>query len=712
MSGYHDRLQGTDRLLRIRRIRKAVFAGLFALGILLIFVRLEGEGASLKPFFLPVNGILEVALIMGLTASIIGLFLRNLEIRHALRDNQRFLMAKSSMTRAVRTAAFAIGLAIALLLAITPSLATTLFSDPLQVVSLKPNGSEVVTFTSPDALGLTFVTYATVGVTNGAASVEVKRDNMTASANQTLTTGQRVVLSIEPSMWAEYASWSLVFLNLRNVSTLVTFDLQKGIIPTLFSTVPVLVFLYGATQIGWWLVLRPIRDRTKVTSLRSAAEIDSGERVYDPSAPIPDAPTLARPVPMKSSFVEPPPPAPSTPPPPPVPAPVIQTPAPPMPRPTPRAPIREPETSESLVRKAAALVATGNYEAALVGFVEALRLDGDYVPALQGKARSQERLNQHAEALETYRRILAKDRRNVDSLRAVARLHMEERHWRECLEAVEDLLRLRPNEAAALEMKGDALTNLGRRPEALAAYEAAATVDPSDANLRQKIEEVRVDVPSLLSRALIASANGNYTAALNLFDDILEVEPSNGNALIGKAVAYRRSGKPQEALNCLDLVLGVQPGNSSALLNRGNILSEQGDLEDAFDSFDRLTQLYPNDEEAWAAQGEVLLKMGRDDDAKRAFTEALKLSPGDEGIQRRILELEAAKAEGPDLLEELIHVKGIGRARAKALIDAGFDSPEDFAKATPKSLMAVRGVTRKVAEELLEHFRATMAQVR
>src|SRR5881296_1186250 len=175
MSGYHDRLQGTDRLLRIRRIRKAVFAGLFALGILLIFVRLEGEGASLKPFFLPVNGIIEVALIMGLTASIIGLFLRNLEIHHALRDNQRFLMAKSSMTRALRTAAFAIGLAIALLLAITPSLATTLFSDPLQVVSLRPNGSEVVTFTSPDALGLTFVTYATVGVTNGAASVDVGR---------------------------------------------------------------------------------------------------------------------------------------------------------------------------------------------------------------------------------------------------------------------------------------------------------------------------------------------------------------------------------------------------------------------------------------------------------------------------------------------------------------------------------------------------------
>src|SRR5438128_9796874 len=167
MSGYQDRLQGTDRLLRIRRYRKAVSSVRLARPIVLIFARLEGEGASLKPLFLPVNGILEVALIMGLTTSIVGLFLRNLELRNVLRDNQRFLMAKSSMTRALRTAAFAIGLAVALLLAITPSLATTLFSDPLQVVSLRPNGSEVVTYTSPDALGLTFVTYATVGVTNG-----------------------------------------------------------------------------------------------------------------------------------------------------------------------------------------------------------------------------------------------------------------------------------------------------------------------------------------------------------------------------------------------------------------------------------------------------------------------------------------------------------------------------------------------------------------
>src|SRR5947208_2114205 len=537
MSGYHDRLQGTDRLLRIRRIRKAVFAGLLALTFVLIFARLEGEGASLKPFFLPVNGIIEVALIMGLTASIVGLFLRNLEIHNVLRDNQRFLMAKSSMTRAIRTAAFAIGLAIALLLAITPSLATTLLSDPPQVISLLPNAREVVTFTNPDPLGVTFVTYATVDVTNGAASVTVMRDNVTLATNS-LTATQRVVLEIEPSMWAEYAGWSLVFQNNRqNASTLLRFVLQKGIVPTLFSTVPFLVLLYGATQVGWWVVLRPIRDRTKEISLRSAARIDSGERVYDPSAPMPDAPPLARSEPMTSSFVDPPPPPPS--PPPPVLGPVMRAAKPESPRPAPRAPVREPETADSLVRKAGALVATGTYEAALDGFEETLRLDSTNVPALQGKAACHERLNQRSEALETYRRILAKDRRNLDSLRAIARLHMEDRRWRECLEAVEDLLRVRPNEAAALEMKGDALANLGHRPEALAAYEAAAAVDPGDANLRQKIEEVRVDVPSLLSRALIASASGNYRQALGLVTEEPQMDHGNVNPLLAKDVAYR-----------------------------------------------------------------------------------------------------------------------------------------------------------------------------
>src|SRR5438876_1434607 len=719
MSRYADRIQGTDRLLRIRRIRKAVFAGIIALTLVLIFARLDSEGARIKPLFLPVNGIIELCLIMGFVSAIIGLFLRHLEIKHAPRDGQRYLMAKSSMARAIRTAGFAIGLAVALLLAVTPSLAATLFSDAPQVVQIDPRNREVVTFTSPDPLGVSFVTHATVVVTSGHALVTLTRNGVNVSMAD-LNATQRGTLDVEPRMWAASATWSLIFQNQVGNSTFLTFVLEKGVVPTLFSTVPFLLFLYGVTETSWWIVLRPVRDRTKSASLSVAANLDEDERVYDGTVqatnqgPEPEPEREIAPATVVASNSRPVNPAsapvsiPSTPISPRRAATAPAEPAPPPPRPV----VRQPETPASLAKKAEGLAAAGNYQDALDAYESAIDIDRTYLPALLSRGSCLTRLNRKAEALEVYKGILRNDVRNFAAHRMIVRIYADERRWRECLEAVGELLRLRPNDPAALEMKGDALTNLGRRPEALAAYEEAAALDPKNGNLRQKIEEVRVDVPGLLSRALIASASGNYTQALSLFDDILEVEPSNVNALIGKAVAYRRSGKPQEAVNCLDLVLGVQPNNASALLNRGNILFSEGDLEGALEAFDHLTQLYPNDEEAWAAQGDVLVKMGRDDDALRAYAEALKRSPGDEGIQRHILELQAAKVDDSGIYQELVGIKGIGKARAKALIDAGFKTAEDFAKATAKDLMSVKGITRKLADDLLEHFRASLAEAR
>ena len=712
MSGYYDRIQGTDRLLRIRRIRRVVFAGILALTIFLIVARLGSEGASLKPFFLPLDGIFELSLIMGLATAIVGLYFRHLEIHRVQRDGQRYLMAKSSMVRASRTAVFAIGLAGILLLAVTPSLAARIFSDTPQLVSLPPQSQENVTFTSPDPFGVSFVTHAIVVVTTGFASVTLLRNSENVSTTRNLNAPERVTLDVELMQWEAFASWSLAFQNPSNSTTSLTFVLEKGVVPTFFSTLPILLVMYGGTQIAWWVVLRPIRERTKSSSLVAAPDVDSGERVFDGTTPSANPGRGVREDSMAfNPAANPPLPSASTPPPDPVRAPA-QAPRAETPTPPPRAPVRQPDTAEGLAAKADALVATGTFDAALAAYDDALRLDPRYLPALEGRAACIARLNRKGEAIEAYRRILSRDPRNVAALRSIARLHVEERRWRECLEAVDDALRLRPNESVALELKGDALTNLGRRPEALAAYEAAAAVDPANETLRQKIEEVRVDVPSLLSRALIGSASGNYAQALSLFDDILEVDESNVNALIGKAVAYRRSGKPMEAVNCLDLALGVQPNNASAILNRGNILLEEGDLEGALDAFDRLTELYPNDEEAWAAQGDVLVKMGRDDDALRAYTEAQKLSPGDEGIRLHILELEAAKTVQSDIFQELFTIKGIGKVRAQSLIDAGFKTEADFAKANLKDLMVVRGITRKIAEELKDHFRSSLAEAR
>src|SRR2546425_2099127 len=378
MHGYQEGIQGADRVLRIRRMRKVVFAGLLALTVVLIAARLGGEGASLKPFFLPVNGILEVSLIMGLVASIIGLSLRYLEIRNAGRDNQRFLMAKSSMTRAVRTAGFAVGVAVALLLAITPIVAASLFSDPLQVVRVNASSTEVVSFTSPDPLGLTFVTQAVVSATAGNFSVAVVRNNVTLYT-KLLNGPNSIALDIEPTMWAAYANWSIVFRNRDPFLGYVRFVLQKGVVPTLFSTVPFLVFLYAGAQVGWWVLLRPIRERTRESSRHAVRELEAGERFYDPSMSATDGAPMDTPEVTRKSFTSPPPPPPvrPEPPPPPSPAPLARAvkPEPPKPAPAPRPVAREPETADSLVKTAGGVVASGTYEGPHATLVNALRVE-------------------------------------------------------------------------------------------------------------------------------------------------------------------------------------------------------------------------------------------------------------------------------------------------------------------------------------------------
>ena len=685
-------------------MRQIVLIVLVGLTSLLLFIRLANSGASLRPFFLPLAGVLEIGLIMGLVGMGIGLYFKNLEIQRTIRDSQKYLVARQSMNRAATTAVVCALLATLLFLPFTATAMSSFLTEPPRFVNLAAAGqgvdTEIFSFTSPDAFGASYVRAVHVEMTTpGAVNVSILRDGQPWTF-QRLTGPGATDLAVQPLGSGSLANWSVRFQNTANTAAGLTFTLPVEVMQELFGTVPFLLVLYAAASIGWWIGLRPIRERTKAAALYAGkvTELDRGERVFMEyvAAPGPTgSPQAADPPPP------PPPPAPAAPPPvgfqPRVP--VQEVPAP--------APVSVPasETPDRLLAKGDALGGAGQFAAAVVAYDEALRLDPTYRPAMLSKAAALLSLDRDLDALAVYNRVLAVDPENETALRASAKILAGQSRWREALEAAEGYLRKRPSDSGALELKGDALANLGRRPESLSAYEAALAMDPSNGSLQQKIEEIRVDVPGLLSRALISSANGNYPQALSLFDEILEVEPSNVNALIGKAVAYRRSGKVQEALNCLDLVLNIQPANSAALLNRGHLLAGKGDLAEARDAFNHVVTVSPGDEEGWAALGEVLHRLGREDDALQAFGEATRLNPGDEELQRRVHDLEAARSHPGDVLHELYTIKGVGPARAQALIDAGFRTTEDLGRATVENLLEVRGITRRIAEDIVRHFR-------
>jgi tetratricopeptide (TPR) repeat protein len=705
MAGYaQKRLQGKDRLHRVHRIRTLAYAALAGVTGLFVVAELVAGGAQLKPLFLPIAEAIELALLMALIATIVGGYLRHLEIRHAATDSQRFLLAREGMGRSGWMAGVGLACGILLILPLSGSIAGDLMTEPPLAASIPALGSRSVNFTSPDTLGLSYVRAISVsGQPSNTANVlvTVYRDGGSVASGWVNNSG-RITFSFDAQSGSRLAMWSIVLDNQANVRADVAVVAPKAARPALFGVVPFVFLLLGSANAGWWFVARPIRERTRGAAVfaggvETRAEAD--ERFYVEYAMTarreqePVHPPAPRQTPAPSRVVAP------------APAKPAEAPRPSRPIKTPvRAPRPKAETPESLAAKGQVLLEALQPDAALAAFDESVRLAPAHAPALLGRAACLHRLGKRREAEEAYRRVLDADRTNRPGLAGFAALLVEDRRWREALEVVDEILRIQPHDSGALERRGDILANLGRRPEALGAYEAAFALNPTDENLRQRIEEVKVDVPGLLSRALIASASGNYELALRLFDDILEIEPGNVNALIGKSVGYRRSGKAREALNCLDLVLGLQPNNVAALLNRGHILEAEGDLDGALEAFDRLVSLSTLDDEAWAAQGDILVKMGRDDDALRAYAEALKLNPGDELIRAKVAELEEARTADAGILQELYEVKGIGPAKAKTLIDAGYRSAEDFALATIEELVEVKGVTRKLAENLIEHF--------
>ena len=57
-----------------------------------------------------------------------------------------------------------------------------------------------------------------------------------------------------------------------------------------------------------------------------------------------------------------------------------------------------------------------------------------------------------------------------------------------------------------------------------------------------------------------------------------------------------------------------------------------------------------------------------------------------------------------EVLKEFLDLPGVGMSKAKALYEAGYDSPEKLAEASVKDLVAIKGITKKVATTLYEHF--------
>jgi protein O-mannosyl-transferase len=179
-------------------------------------------------------------------------------------------------------------------------------------------------------------------------------------------------------------------------------------------------------------------------------------------------------------------------------------------------------------------------------------------------------------------------------------------------------------------------------------------------NLRQSLA-IRRRFEPLHNLALAFASQGNYTQAIPLYQEALQLRPNEAAARKNLAFALTQSGQLQEAAAQYRALLQTTPGDLEARNSLGIALTMQGNVEDAIRQFREVLRADsnqvgthgnlayaltlqheyqeaiehyrevlrsdPKDARARQGLGSALAEQGRLDEAIQQFAEALRLSP-------------------------------------------------------------------------------------
>ena len=134
-------------------------------------------------------------------------------------------------------------------------------------------------------------------------------------------------------------------------------------------------------------------------------------------------------------------------------------------------------------------------------------------------------------------------------------------------------------------------------------------------------------VDAAMQGALALHHAGNYTEALEQYDDILELYPDHPDALSNSGLIVSHLGGLDDALLRLRRAVELEPGQARFHNNLGSALESGGLLTEGEASLERAVGLDPCLAEARVNLGNILQKLGKYGDATACYGAALALAP-------------------------------------------------------------------------------------
>ncbi|GGC63237.1 hypothetical protein GCM10011387_16070 [Pedobacter quisquiliarum] len=145
--------------------------------------------------------------------------------------------------------------------------------------------------------------------------------------------------------------------------------------------------------------------------------------------------------------------------------------------------------------------------------------------------------------------------------------------------------------------------------------------------LPPNIEVPEVETITVEELFNMAFSSKKANVKINIYQQVLERQPNNINALNNLAVAYNDVYRYDDALIYLNRALELRPESFLALSNRANSYSQLGKLDLALADSEKAIELNPTYEWPYSIKGNVLTKKKAFMEAERALTKAIELNP-------------------------------------------------------------------------------------
>ena len=213
--------------------------------------------------------------------------------------------------------------------------------------------------------------------------------------------------------------------------------------------------------------------------------------------------------------------------------------------------------------RALGALASGDFKAAKRDFEFLMEIDPDFEESYLNLAILNYRSNRLSEAVRVIEKGIALFPENIQLLEAAYTIFNKSKDSNKAESAINTLIRLEPENSKRTLMKGQLLFEKGEKEKARELLSALPNLEEANLLLKEwdRLDRIEqnpslADLDSKFNQASELGKKGNYAEAQQLFDEILQLDPTNARAYLNRGSNYAFQRKFKEAVN--DYLKGIE----------------------------------------------------------------------------------------------------------------------------------------------------------